>query len=78
MKTQLQLLEKLPAGEKPKFTGVFSGMAYTVKTTGFLSLYRGLAPTLLGSMPKVSCISCMQSEQAKRCSLNIIHCVENM
>ncbi|KAG5184642.1 mitochondrial carrier domain-containing protein [Tribonema minus] len=52
MKTQLQLMEKLPPGEKPKFTGVFSGIAYTVRTTGFLSLYRGLAPTLIGSMPK--------------------------
>ncbi|CAM9095513.1 unnamed protein product [Chrysoparadoxa australica] len=52
MKTQLQLMEKLPAGEKPKFTGVISGLQYTVKTTGFFSLYRGLAPTLLGSMPK--------------------------
>lgn len=27
-------------------------MRYTVRTTGFLSLYRGLAPTLLGSIPK--------------------------
>lgn len=29
-----------------------SGLTYTVRTTGFFSLYRGLAPTLVGSMPK--------------------------
>ncbi|CAN0167200.1 unnamed protein product, partial [Laminaria digitata] len=46
------LQDKLPAGQKPKFTGVISGLTYTVRTTGFFSLYRGLAPTLLGSMPK--------------------------
>lgn len=44
--------DKLPAGQKPKYTGVISGLTYTVRTTGFFSLYRGLAPTLLGSMPK--------------------------
>lgn len=31
---------------------MISGLTYTVRTTGFFSLYRGLAPTLLGSMPK--------------------------
>jgi solute carrier family 25 citrate transporter 1 len=31
---------------------MISGLSYTVRTTGFLSLYRGLAPTLLGSIPK--------------------------
>jgi solute carrier family 25 (mitochondrial citrate transporter), member 1 len=31
---------------------MISGLRYTVHTTGFLSLYRGLAPTLLGSVPK--------------------------
>lgn len=46
------LQDKLPAGQKPKYTGVVSGLTYTVRTTGFFSLYRGLAPTLLGSMPK--------------------------
>ena len=46
------LQDKLPAGQKPKYTGVISGLTYTVRTTGFFSLYRGLAPTLLGSMPK--------------------------
>ncbi|CAM9818410.1 unnamed protein product, partial [Hapterophycus canaliculatus] len=44
--------DKLPAGQKPKYTGVVSGLTYTVRSTGFFSLYRGLAPTLLGSMPK--------------------------
>lgn len=31
---------------------MISGLTYTVRTTGFFSLYRGLAPTLIGSMPK--------------------------
>lgn len=31
---------------------MLSGLTYTVRTTGFFSLYRGLAPTLLGSIPK--------------------------
>lgn len=32
--------------------GVISGLVYTVKTTGFLSLYNGLGVTLVGSIPK--------------------------
>lgn len=31
---------------------MISGLSYTVRTTGFFSLYRGLAPTLIGSIPK--------------------------
>ena len=31
---------------------MISGLTYTVRETGFLSLYRGLAPTLIGSIPK--------------------------
>lgn len=31
---------------------MISGLRYTVQTTGFISLYRGLAPTLIGSVPK--------------------------
>jgi solute carrier family 25 citrate transporter 1 len=51
MKTQLQL-QKKTTGVKPPFTGVISGLVYTVKTTGFFSLYRGLGVTLIGSIPK--------------------------
>jgi len=51
IKTQLQLQEKLP-GKEVKFNGMFRGLVYTVRTTGFFSLYRGLSPTLLGSIPK--------------------------
>lgn len=31
---------------------MISGLRYTIQTTGFFSLYRGLTPTLLGSIPK--------------------------
>jgi solute carrier family 25 citrate transporter 1 len=51
IKTQLQLQSKAK-GIKPKYTGMIPGLAYTVRTTGFFSLYRGLAPTLIGSFPK--------------------------
>ena len=48
MKTQLQLHNQKGTGaSKPPFTGVLSGMAYTVRTTGFLSLYNGLSVTLV-------------------------------
>ena len=49
--TQLQLQSKAKGAKLP-YTGMISGLTYTVRTTGFFSLYRGLAPTLIGSMPK--------------------------
>lgn len=49
IKTQLQLHAK---GSKLPYSGMISGLTYTVKTSGFFSLYRGLAPTLIGSVPK--------------------------
>lgn len=49
IKTQLQLSSK--ANPLP-YTGMVSGLRHTVKTSGFLGLYRGLAPTLIGSVPK--------------------------
>lgn len=51
IKTQLQLQTRAK-GVKLPYTGMISGLSYTVRTTGFLSLYRGLAPTLVGSVPK--------------------------
>lgn len=48
IKTQLQLA---PKGSLP-YDGMVSGLRHTVQSTGFLSLYRGLLPTLIGSMPK--------------------------
>eukprot|EP01035_Chromulina_nebulosa_P019397 gene19397-25270_t len=51
IKTQLQLQSKAP-GVKHPYTGVISGLTYTVRTTGFFSLYRGLSVTLVGSIPK--------------------------
>jgi solute carrier family 25 citrate transporter 1 len=47
IKTQLQL-----QGKAAPYNGMISGLSYTVRTTGFFSLYRGLAPTLVGSIPK--------------------------
>ena len=48
IKTQLQL-QKVVAkgGVQPPYTGMISGLTYTVKTTGFLSLYKGLSVTLV-------------------------------
>mmetsp|Transcript_24225 Transcript_24225/g.35894 ORF Transcript_24225/g.35894 Transcript_24225/m.35894 type:complete len:294 (+) Transcript_24225:107-988(+) len=51
IKTQLQLQSKTK-GVKLPYSGMVSGITYTVRTTGFFSLYRGLAPTLIGSVPK--------------------------
>lgn len=51
IKTQLQLQSKAEGASLP-YTGMVSGLSYTVRTTGFFSLYRGLAPTLIGSIPK--------------------------
>jgi hypothetical protein len=45
IKTQLQL-QKL-GGPKPAFNGMIEGLIYTVRTTGFFSLYRGLSVTLV-------------------------------
>jgi len=50
IKTQLQLGSK--SGSKLPYNGMLQGLSYTVRQTGFLSLYRGLAPTLVGSIPK--------------------------
>mmetsp|Transcript_14248 Transcript_14248/g.29753 ORF Transcript_14248/g.29753 Transcript_14248/m.29753 type:complete len:292 (-) Transcript_14248:358-1233(-) len=51
IKTQLQLGAKSGSSKLP-YNGMLQGLSYTVRTTGFLSLYRGLAPTLVGSIPK--------------------------
>lgn len=47
IKTQLQLQRYLKSGEKPPFTGMVGGLVYTVRTTGFFSLYNGLGVTLV-------------------------------
>lgn len=47
IKTQLQLQRQLKPGQVPPFTGIISGLTYTVRTTGFLSLYNGLGVTLV-------------------------------
>lgn len=52
MKTQLQLQKAPSATYTPPYTGVIDGLKYTVRTTGFLSLYKGLTVTLVGSIPK--------------------------
>ena len=53
IKTQLQLQSKAAKGGAPlPYSGMIGGLSHTVRTTGFRSLYRGLAPTLIGSIPK--------------------------
>mmetsp|Transcript_10924 Transcript_10924/g.19604 ORF Transcript_10924/g.19604 Transcript_10924/m.19604 type:complete len:296 (-) Transcript_10924:342-1229(-) len=55
IKTQLQLQSKakVPGGAAAlPYNGMVSGLSYYVRTTGFFSLYRGLTPTLIGSIPK--------------------------
>lgn len=47
IKTQLQLQKVSKLGEKPPFTGMVEGLLYTVRSTGVLSLYRGLSVTLV-------------------------------
>jgi len=49
IKTQLQLQSN---SKGAKYTTMIEGLTYTVRTTGFWSLYRGLTPTLIGSIPK--------------------------
>jgi len=49
IKTQLQLSS--PTNPLP-YNSMSSGLTYTFKANGFLGLYRGLAPTLIGSIPK--------------------------
>ena len=47
--SQLQLSS--PTNPLP-YNGMASGLRWTVQNNGFLGLYRGLAPTLIGSIPK--------------------------
>ena len=52
IKTQLQSFRKVKGGVQPPFSSIGGGLVYTVRRTGFLSLYNGLAPVLLFSVPK--------------------------
>jgi solute carrier family 25 (mitochondrial citrate transporter), member 1 len=47
MKTQLQLQNKSSLAKPLPYTGVFEGITYTVNTSGFFALYRGLGVTLV-------------------------------
>ena len=49
IKTQLQLQLKTT---QPKYTGIVSCAQYTMRSTGFLSFYRGMNVVLIGSIPK--------------------------
>ncbi|KAB7496380.1 Tricarboxylate transport protein, mitochondrial [Armadillidium nasatum] len=51
VKTQLQLDEKTKTGVK-QYNGIVDCVKKTVKTHGFLGLYRGLSVLLYGSIPK--------------------------
>jgi solute carrier family 25 (mitochondrial citrate transporter), member 1 len=52
VQTQLQLHSKAKGAPPLPYTGMISGLRYTVQTTGIISIYRGLTPTLIGSIPK--------------------------
>lgn len=52
IKTQLQSFRRVAGGPAPPFTGIGSGLRYTVRTTGVLSLYNGLSPVLIFAAPK--------------------------
>ena len=52
IKTQLQSFRTVKGGPPPPYTGVVEGLTYTVRNTGFFSLYTGLTPTLVFSVPK--------------------------
>jgi solute carrier family 25 citrate transporter 1 len=47
IKTNLQL-----GSHTNLYTGMFAGFRYHIKNDGFISLYRGLTPVLMGSIPK--------------------------
>lgn len=49
VKTHLQLQQKV---KNPKYTGIAECLTYTVRNEGFLGLYRGLLPVVIGSIPK--------------------------
>jgi solute carrier family 25 citrate transporter 1 len=51
IKTQLQLQKVVKGGPPPPYTGMVEGLVYTVRTTGFFSLYRGLSVTLVRHFP---------------------------
>ena len=48
IKTKLQMESKI----NPRFTGIYSCARYTIQHHGLLSLYKGLPPILLTSIPK--------------------------
>jgi len=47
IKTNIQL-----GTMKKHYTGMFAGFQYHIRTDGVISLYRGLLPVVLGSIPK--------------------------
>jgi len=49
IKTQLQLQGK---SQNPKFTNLSGGIKYVWRNQGFVGLYRGLAPIIIGAFPK--------------------------
>ena len=48
----LQSLRTVKGGPPPPFTGIASGLRYTIQQKGFFSLYTGLTPVLIFSAPK--------------------------
>jgi solute carrier family 25 citrate transporter 1 len=52
LKTQLQSFRTVRGGPAPPFSGIASGLRYTMKQRGFFALYTGLTPVLIFSAPK--------------------------
>ena len=57
IKTRMQTMRKVPAkggfvSVPQPYTSIYAGLRYTVRTTGALSLFTGLTPTLVLSAPK--------------------------
>ena len=57
IKTQMQTMRKVPSkggfvSVPQPYTSIYGGLRYTVRTTGALSLFTGLTPTLVLSAPK--------------------------
>ena len=61
LKTQLQSFRTVKGGPPPPFTGIASGLGYTIQQKGFFSLYTGLTPVLIFARRKSAAASATNS-----------------